>query len=171
MTEPVSVEVHRADARALERAVFVAKYPDPVLLLGDIRQEETGALTRIGVTPAAPEQGPRGAGGAVLLVPLRKASGASMFRAMITIGRGSSNDVRIRAAEVSKFHAFARVDAQGVVTLTDAGSTNGTKVAGQALKPNVEAAPLRAGDEVMLGVIRSVFHTPSSLYDALRAGG
>ena len=55
----------------------------------------------------------------------------------IYVGRAPNNDIVLESPGVSKSHAFFRLGEQGW-TLTDAGSSNGTKVGSAALKPHVE---------------------------------
>lgn len=52
------------------------------------------------------------------------------FGDMITVGRASNNDIILSDANVSKFHAYFRVDGD-VVKIHDTGSTNGTRVDGR----------------------------------------
>ncbi|MSP59117.1 MAG: FHA domain-containing protein [Myxococcales bacterium] len=56
------------------------------------------------------------------------------FPSMITIGRTMNNDVVVRDVSVSKFHAFFRLGPQrDQLDLFDAGSRNGTWIAGRRL--------------------------------------
>jgi len=63
-----------------------------------------------------------------------------------TIGRDPANDIVLEDTTVSRRHAqIERQD--GDVVLTDLGSSNGTFVNGR----RVQQAPLRPGDEVVIG--------------------
>lgn len=68
-----------------------------------------------------------------------------------TVGRESA-DVLLMDGTVSRRHATVTL-AEGAATVEDHGSTNGTRVAGQAVAPN-EPRPLFDGDEVQFGTVR-----------------
>ena len=64
-----------------------------------------------------------------------------------TLGRSPDADIHIEASDVSRRHL--RIDRSGArVEITDLGSTNGTRVNGDA----VQRATLRNGDEVLVGM-------------------
>jgi len=65
---------------------------------------------------------------------------------LMTIGRLSECDVVVNDSGASRRHAQLRT-ADGVSTLTDLGSTNGTKVNGR----DVQSAPLSDGDRITVG--------------------
>jgi pSer/pThr/pTyr-binding forkhead associated (FHA) protein len=62
---------------------------------------------------------------------------------------------------VSRRHAVIHIEAGGVATIEDLGSTNGTYVNDVRLVPG-ERSPLRSNDELRLGklVIRFVYYSP-----------
>lgn len=156
-----SIRLYIFAARSLSPDEFVRAYPDPVLVLSPFSSAEgTGSITRL----------MRG-NGQVELVPfevarVKKRPGANPFKHMVTIGRADTNDIQVRAGEVSKFHAYLTVEAGGV-TLVDAGSTNGTSVDGEPLAPKAPRR-LAPGDEVSLGGVLVTYHDPTSLYEFLR---
>ncbi len=65
---------------------------------------------------------------------------------MVTIGRLAESDVMIDDKGVSRQHAQIRTK-DGRSTLTDLGSTNGTKLNGQ----QVQSRPLSDGDRITVG--------------------
>jgi len=69
-----------------------------------------------------------------------------------TIGRDDACDLVLSDMTVSRSHAGLRRVADGWV-LTDAGSTNGTRLNGWRV---TEPVPLRAGDEIMFGALAMV---------------
>lgn len=71
----------------------------------------------------------------------------------VVIGRASGADVRLPDRAVSGRHASLRVETSTRVVLVDHGSTNGTRVNGQALVAERPRA-LRDGDELTLGPFR-----------------
>lgn len=146
-----------ADEHDLE--AFVAEYPHPYLVVDPfIELEDTGfntdelSISKGGTTP--------------LLAAVRKAEGKNPFSAMITVGRAGGNDITIRAQGVSKFHAYLSIDLEGVVSLTDAGSSFGTFVNDERL-PVRTKRPLRPGQLVSFGGIASRFYTPQLLYERM----
>jgi hypothetical protein len=87
----------------------------------------------------------------------------------ISVGRAANNDLVVRDASVSKLHAHLRAEG-ATMTLSDAGSRNGTAVNGKALKEG-EARPLEPGDEINLGSINLVYQDPGGMYDFLKSLG
>lgn len=83
---------------------------------------------------------------------LRIAAGAGapnevpLTRDVLTIGRGSTSDIRLDDTGVSRRHAEVRLEGDDVVVV-DIGSTNGTSVNGRL----VERARLTPGDRIELG--------------------
>jgi hypothetical protein len=69
-----------------------------------------------------------------------------------TIGRDAACDLVLSDMTVSRSHAGLRRVADGWL-LTDAGSTNGTRLNGWRV---TEPVPLRAGDEIMFGALTMV---------------
>jgi Protein of unknown function (DUF3662)/FHA domain len=65
---------------------------------------------------------------------------------LMTIGRLSECDIVVSDSGASRRHAQIRT-ADGVSTVTDLGSTNGTKVNGR----DVQSAPLSNGDRITVG--------------------
>jgi pSer/pThr/pTyr-binding forkhead associated (FHA) protein len=83
----------------------------------------------------------------ITLIPLVK-SDRNTFN-FISVGRTGNNDVVLIDTTLSKFHAFFREE-NGVITLMDAGSRNGTTVDGVAV-------PVRGnGDPVVLNQISEI---------------
>lgn len=88
---------------------------------------------------------------------------------MITFGRSIDNDVVVKAASVSKFHAYFMATPEGGTTITDTGSSLGSFVNERKLTPKAEHHPLRAGDAIRLGELRCTFHSPESFFVWLKA--
>jgi len=65
----------------------------------------------------------------------------------LVLGRGAAAGVRVEDEAVSREHARVWVDAEGVVRVTDLGSTNGTLLNGQ----RVDDAALAEGDKIQVG--------------------
>ena len=69
--------------------------------------------------------------------------------AVLVIGRGSDSDTQIDDARMSRIHCRVIVDGDKT-TVSDAGSSSGTLVAGQP----IEQAVLQPGDEILVGSTR-----------------
>ena len=100
------------------------------------------------------------------IFPVRKAR-STFFARIVLVGRARTSDVFIDHASISKLHARIRRHESGSYTIADAGSKNGTWVAGRPVgEAEVELAPsvsVRLGDwelrfedrEGTLGLLRS----------------
>lgn len=156
-----------AKAAKLSPEGFAQSYPWPAFVIRAERRDRTdmGFATTNSIDPAT---------GAVLpqdqarVEWVKKREQSNSFLHMITIGRAPNNDVVIDGQGVSKFHAYV-LQAQGQVQLVDAGSSFGTSVGGEKLKPREERRPLSGGDVVTIGALALTFHTPATLHAALRA--
>lgn len=110
------------------------------------QREPTGTFRLVeskGVKPA--ERGAR-----PLVLALKKVQ--PTFPSMITVGRTDNNDLVVADEQVSKFHAYFRL-AAARVELSDAGSRNGTFVAGRRLAPKTESVALSPRDRFSLGAL------------------
>lgn len=67
---------------------------------------------------------------------------------LVTIGRTPDNSLTLTDAQVSRHHAELRIERQ-VVTVTDLGSTNGTRIGGTRILPN---QPVQLTDGVVLSI-------------------
>src|SRR5207253_9820199 len=117
---------YRNLARANSRVRFIEVCPYPFLIGMPqlsrpsqpgrtilVSQEDREAL----MGPAARKRRPSGET-TLIVLPVRKVQDA--FPSMITIGRTSNNDVVIEDVQVSKFHAFFRINGDQL-ELADAG--------------------------------------------------
>ena len=73
--------------------------------------------------------------------------------ARLLMGRESKNDIVVHDINASRTHAELRFEPQGVWTITDLGSTNGTLVNGAEIATH----PLREGDRITIGMTNFVF--------------
>ena len=77
----------------------------------------------------------------------------SLASARLLMGRESKNDIVVHDINASRTHAELRFEPQGVWTITDLGSTNGTLVNGAEIATH----PLREGDRITIGMTNYVF--------------
>lgn len=99
--------------------------------------------------------------GTALLISTRGAVSGSRYlldEDKVTVGRDSRADILLDDSTVSRSHAVF-IRANGVFTVVDSGSLNGTYVNRQ----RVERAQLKNGDEIMIGKFRLVFFTESAV--------
>ena len=73
--------------------------------------------------------------------------------ARLLMGRESKNDIVVHDINASRTHAELRFEPQGVWTITDLGSTNGTLVHGAEIATH----PRREGDRITIGMTNFVF--------------
>ena len=84
----------------------------------------------------------------------------------ISLGRTPDNDVTIAESSISARHCFVRV-LGAEISMTDAGSTNGTLVNGVKLPPK-KAQKVIEGDVITMGRFTLSFHTPRGFIKMLR---
>jgi hypothetical protein len=101
----------------------------------------------------------------VLILPLRKAE-TNPFPDRISVGRAPNCDLVIRAPSVSKLHAHFREVTVDSAVLTDAKSSNGTRLDGVALSAGV-AVVVAERSYVSFGRVRLQLLSASGLYDLL----
>jgi len=139
--------------------------PDTTITFGAIGAVEQDAVGPVGLSPdetAAVQALPATF---ALLVMQRGPSAGARFLLdsdRTVAGRSTGADIFLDDVTVSRKHAeFVREGSEFVVR--DIGSLNGTYVN----RNRIDAAVLRAGDEVQIGKYRMTFH-PSPQRDALR---
>lgn len=102
-----------------------------------------------------------------LVVPMRKrAASGSAFMDRISVGRALNSDVVLRHESVSKFHGWLEVDDERQVHAYDAGSRNGTFVAGVRLQPRT-CAVVPSTAELRFAAITVRVCPAEVLWDAL----
>jgi pSer/pThr/pTyr-binding forkhead associated (FHA) protein len=77
----------------------------------------------------------------------------------LTIGRDKDNDIVLKAATVSRYHALLLCDADGLL-MVDLESTNGTVVNGVLARPD-EPVRLNDGDVIQIGQMMARYTMPS----------
>jgi hypothetical protein len=116
-------------------------------------------------TGRAPQQVQR----PIAALPVQKREGSNGFTMMVTIGRAPNNDIILADRRVSKFHAFLR-DVGSSWTLSDANSTNGTRV-DEVPVPSERSVRLRWGSRIVLGAsIELVFLELADLLERIDGG-
>jgi len=131
------------------RSTIIQQLGVPHFVLWTSLEDESAgdATERLSGTGLFGEGTPRLPVGVVPLV--KRTAISSSYAGMVTFGRGPECDVVLRHPGISKVHAFVR-RLGDMWIVTDAGSTNGTKVDGTKLTPNV-GVELRSGSQVILG--------------------
>ena len=128
----------------------------------ELAREPTGAFRLVDLNPrpgAAKDRGAR-----PLVLPLRKVQ--TSFPSMITVGRTENNDLVVSDEQVSRFHAYFRpVGAR--VELADAGSRNGTFVAGRRLEGRGSVV-VDVGDRLAFGAVEFQLFDARACWEWLR---
>ncbi len=90
------------------------------------------------------------------------------FKQRITIGRTANNDIVLDDASVSRFHAWLEFRDQGQeCILVDAGSRNGSLVAGRKLAPKAPIT-LTNGNVLRIGALQLTYYTAQGFFDLLK---
>ncbi|ATB34346.1 FHA domain-containing protein [Melittangium boletus] len=150
----------RADyERTLPPAVLVFMPPPVVAQVLDEREErhQFRTLTSV-VTPML------GVGEPVVFPVTKNQENA--FGRGITVGRTGNNDVVLDDGTVSRFHAWFQREPDGGYLLTDAGSKNGSYVAGVRLVPR-RATALADGTRLRFGQVELTFYLASGFTKVL----
>jgi hypothetical protein len=84
----------------------------------------------------------------------------------ITVGRTGNNDVVLDDGTVSRFHAWFQRETDGRYVLTDAGSKNGSYVAGVRLAPR-RPSPVADGTRLRFGQVEVTFYLASGFTKVL----
>jgi hypothetical protein len=90
------------------------------------------------------------------------------FAERISIGRARNNDIVLRQADVSKFHAWLECDEEGEFYVADAHSRNPTTLRGQTVGRDMEL--LRPRDVLTFGSVQVVYCLAGTLWDVLHEG-
>lgn len=85
----------------------------------------------------------------------------------LALGRAPICDVVIPFSPVSKVHAYLR-EQGGIWSISDVGSTNGTKVNGTPVSPNAWMQ-VSDGDAIAFGSLSTRFWLPKSFLDVVQA--
>jgi hypothetical protein len=103
-----------------------------------------------------------------IVFPLLKSQGNAFGRG-VTVGRTGNNDVILDDGSVSRFHAwFSRDTGDTGFLLTDAGSKNGSYVAGNRLLAR-KPTPVGDGTRLRFGQVEVSFYTPGGFTRLLAA--
>jgi adenylate cyclase len=84
----------------------------------------------------------------IITAPDGKHGILELTKSVITIGRGTANDLVLNHARVSRFHAVIKQTAEGETMVADRGSTNGVFVNGTRVAADTTIKP---GDHVRIG--------------------
>jgi hypothetical protein len=156
-----SFEAFHAVYGSLDREGFLARWIAPVLMTAVSTDSETWNATLVLKVDKRPTT-------AKIAITSDESGGdLESGGARIYVGRTPENDVVISAPTVSKQHAYFTLRDLGW-EITDNGSSNGTSLEGQRLRPNRRERIHRALATLDFGPdARFVFMTPESIFDFL----
>jgi hypothetical protein len=101
-------------------------------------------------------------------VPMRKRPDAGKaYTHRLSVGRARNNDIVLREASVSKFHAWFERDDNGHFFLADGRSKNTTKLNGVTVR-SLHMERLYPGDEVHFGSVETTFCPADIFWEALQ---
>ena len=109
--------------------------------------------------------GATGLGGGAPMAAVVEKTRENVFKERITVGRTGNNDLKLDDPSVSRFHAWLEMGAEAWV-LVDAGSRNGTYLAGRRLAAR-QPAPLTNALAVRVGAVQLTFFTAEGFLDFL----
>ena len=170
----IPIEALAEDARRLTPEGFEERHGSGFLMMSATggRGSQGNTSTHLFLEGVDDDPGARTANLAVLVYPLH--ARASTDGHLVTIGREVRHDVVIGDPSVSRFHAFAKCDADGTFLLQDMGSTNGTSVNGVSVMPRGAGppTPVKPGDTVRIGQVEFTFTDARALHEfAIQVGG
>jgi hypothetical protein len=156
-------------ARALTKDEFVARLPDPVLIvMSELEPEEASGEddTQVGDTlRGTPGVARKEVPSQFESLAVRKKRHAA-DRTRISLGRDRTCDIVVRTPGVSKQHACFLFGPG--LTVVDLGSQNGTFVDGIRLPPE-QPTDVRAGQTIVFGDLVTRLVTPVELYALLKS--
>ena len=170
----IPIEALAEDARNLTPENFEARHGSGFLMVSAAGGQDPGGSTstHLFLDGVDDDAGGRTAGLAVVVYPLRSRAGSEGN--LVTIGREARHDVVIADPSVSRFHAFAKCEADGTFLMQDMGSTNGTSVNGASVPPRGAGPPtlVKPGDTVRIGQVEFTFSGARALHEfASHVGG
>jgi pSer/pThr/pTyr-binding forkhead associated (FHA) protein len=159
-------------ALLLPRNLFVARFPEPILvgdgaLASEVEAQQMKARSEIGwestkVGGKSPPTIPR----IPIVCPVRKVR--KNYPRMITVGRTPHNDVPIPDNAVSKLHAFFKIPRPDrELWLSDNGSLNGTFVDEMRLTPHAPPVMVAMGARVRFAAVAFTLFSSGMLWDTL----
>lgn len=96
-----------------------------------------------------------------------KRAGSNAFAHMITLGRMPNNDIHLPAADVSGFHAYFLLQADGSLQLADASSSFGTTIDAEPLVPQ-RPVPVDFGQEIVFATVRARLLRVEEVYEQIK---
>jgi pSer/pThr/pTyr-binding forkhead associated (FHA) protein len=166
MVELLSLHISRFQrergeyGRALPPALLVFT-PSPLAALTTEPEEEEDHCFRTRSSVGTPMLGV----GEPIVFPIVK-NQENAFGRGITVGRTGNNDVVLDDGTVSRFHAWFQREPDGRLYLADAGSKNGSFLAGVRMPPR-RPAPLTDGCRLRFGQVEVSFYLPDGFLKLL----
>jgi FHA domain len=154
------------ELRQVGEVAFRRRHTTPVLIVtGRAARGERAGADDVTRAVSAPESDTRRRGAPLALVhrvfPVVKAPHAPA--GPVSLGRTPENDVSIPEYSISKRHCLFDLS-DGVMSLTDAGSTNGTLINGSAVDATTPV-PLCGGEIITLGRFAFLYETPAGFLE------
>jgi hypothetical protein len=153
-----------AELKRLGEVSFRKRHGSPVLIVTGRatrgKRAETDEVTRVVSLKAS---GKHRASLALVHRVFPLAKGDNAPPGPVIVGRTAENDVSIPEYSISKRHCAFEIK-DGMMTVADCGSTNGTKLNGTPLERGA-AVPLCGGEQITMGRFTFVYETPAGFLE------
>jgi hypothetical protein len=152
------------ELKRVGEAAFRKRHPAPVLIVTGRatrgKRADTDEITRV---TSIKGSGKHRASLALVhrVFPLAKSTHATS--GPVVVGRTTDNDVSIPEYSISKRHCSFELK-DGLMTVADCGSTNGTMLNGTRLEQDAPI-PLCGGEQITMGRFTFVYETPAGFLE------
>jgi hypothetical protein len=156
-----------AELKRIGEVAFRKRYPAPVLIVTGRqtrgKRADSSDETRLISTNPAAGSGKHRPSLALVHRVFALTKGPNAAAGPIVVGRVTENDVSIPEYSISKRHCAFEVK-DGMMTVSDCGSTNGTKLNGTPLLRDA-AVPLCGGEQIQMGRFTFTYETPAGFLE------
>ena len=152
------------ELKRVGEAAFRKRHPAPVLIVtGRATRGKRAGTEEVTRAISIKSSGKHRASLALLhrVFPLAKAAHAPA--GPVLVGRTTENDVSIPEYSISKVHCAFEVK-DGMMSVSDRGSTNGTSINGARLEQGA-SVPLCGGEQITMGRFTFVYETPAGFLE------
>lgn len=165
----MKLDEFRIRHKEMPRAGFLARFFDPFLLVSVTAPGQAGLpAERRRKSTIYTNDRSNGPAMVTFVNAVAKREGR-MDDPRVTVGRGEDNDIVIPHPSVSRVHAFIAEDTPQAYTILDGGSSYGTSLNGEDIRPN-KPYDLHSGDTLVFGrSARCTFLSPEAFFDFLNA--
>lgn len=150
-------------AQQLGREQFLVRHPGFFLVYSD-QLDPSAAIYETSVVDFTAPKARRGLSRTFEVRSIAKGEG-NPYSDRISVGRARNCDVSFRHPSISTLHAQFRID-NGILTVADKGSSNGTFVNGERLAPD-QPRRIAAQDRIQFGSVDALVLVSDAMFDLL----